>query len=284
MRSDGPDPGCFNVGPRLRLRIPPCESDRADYPTDALRKGLTLEYEGADLSEEGVGFGVPILKRSNLESVFPGSCYASFPDHDRRHVSVLYDMNLVERLSPRGSPLLKGRIANSFKEVAALLHRSYPPVRRALTGLSNVLRKSFGIKTVFERGKSAGIVAMQYAFDPESCAVEIAMDASGLRREGLAEIVIMNEQGASFFTEYADSDGHSLHAAEIGSWSPVGAEEAFFRDPRSGVRFCLRRPRGARLYRGRELVGDRLAWSGFGYILPPGTLEFRYRVFFGESP
>jgi hypothetical protein len=54
--------------------------------------------------------------------------------------------------------------------------------------------------------------------------------------------------------------------------------------PAHGLVFSLRQVEGARLYRGRELVGSRLAWSGFGYVLPPGIESFRYEISVGRSP
>ena len=33
-----------------------------------------------------------------------------------------------------------------------------------------------------------------------------------------------------------------------------------------------------RLYRGREVVGGRLAWAGFGYSLRPGPPRFTYTL------
>jgi len=43
-----------------------------EYPTAAIQKGLIMIYEGQELCEEAVGFGVPILKRG-LQAIFPGA-------------------------------------------------------------------------------------------------------------------------------------------------------------------------------------------------------------------
>jgi hypothetical protein len=42
------------------------------------------------------------------------------------------------------------------------------------------------------------------------------------------------------------------------------------------VAFSLAQADGATLHRGRELIGSRLAWSGFGYSLPPILSRFAY--------
>jgi len=36
--------------------------------------------------------------------------------------------------------------------------------------------------------------------------------------------------------------------------------------------------KGARLFRGRELVSSRLAWAGFGYSFPPSIKRFVYEL------
>ena len=56
------------------------------------------------------------------------------------------------------------------------------------------------------------------------------------------------------------------------------AAEASFASSAADVVFTLRRVPGARLYRGRELIGSRLAWSGFGYVLPPTAARFAYDI------
>jgi hypothetical protein len=78
----------------------------------------------------------------------------------------------------------------------------------------------------------------------------------------------MNEQGAHYFDRYQDSDGISAVGKEIGIWDQVGAANATFVDLDHQISFSLPQVDGANLYRGRELIGRRLAWSGFGYSFP----------------
>ena len=69
----------FELGDGLTLAVtqPSGAGERPDpgggpYPTSGLQKGLLLLETGQELSSEGVGFGVPVLKRGP-RAVFPGS-------------------------------------------------------------------------------------------------------------------------------------------------------------------------------------------------------------------
>ena len=53
------------------LQIGDEPGDARDYPTARLQKGMLLLDAGESLAEEGVGFGVPVLKRG-ARTVFPG--------------------------------------------------------------------------------------------------------------------------------------------------------------------------------------------------------------------
>lgn len=55
----------------ISLQIAAGTNHDASYPTGKMQKGWVLFCDGQDLSEEAVGFGVPILKRG-LQTVFPG--------------------------------------------------------------------------------------------------------------------------------------------------------------------------------------------------------------------
>ena len=75
------------------------------------------------------------------------------------------------------------------------------------------------------------------------------------------------------FDRYRDTSGISLQGDEIGCWDEVNAEEAWFESSTRQIAFRLGQVKGARLFRGRELIGSRLAWAGFGYSFPPSIRE-----------
>jgi hypothetical protein len=285
MREERPPrPGSFffEVRPGLRLRIGCTGQAPSGYPTDSLAKGLTLECNGIDLSEEGVGFGVPVIKLGRV-AVFPGAARETFRDPARQLFCVEYVMDLRELLAMPGLSLMRNRPANFLKEIAGELHRAYPWARAALDAVSRRARRSIGIRTIFRRGRRVGVVRVEYRFDPARRELRMAVDSSGIQAANPAEVILMNEQGANYFDLYADSDGALLSGREICAWAPVAAARARFIDAAHDVGFAARKAPGARLYRGRELAPGRLAWAGFAYRVLPGRELFHCSVVVGGA-
>jgi hypothetical protein len=118
-------------------------------------------------------------------------------------------------------------------------------------------------------------VKVTYSVERETGKVFVEMDTSDLP-SGITEVVVMNEQGASHFDMYQDASGISLSGEEIGCWDNVTALEASFESSIHHVAFRLGNIKGAQLFRGRELIDDRLDWAGFGYSYPPSMKTFQY--------
>jgi hypothetical protein len=270
------------------------EADGADdYPTARLQKGLLLVDAGESLAEEGVGFGVPILKRG-VHTVFPGYVDVTCRrDGSTWEVTATYRMDLVERLARSrglnepevagaGGRLMQSRALNAAKDSLAALHRRVPRLRGPLTATSAALRRAFGWVTTYEETASCGAVAVTHVVRPGGDAAEarvgVTVGLAGLTAAGITEVVVMNEQGARHFDRYEDADGADLRGADIGTWQEVGAARASFVSTGHRVAFSLGQASAARLYRGRELVGSRLAWAGFGYSLPPSRRSFGYEL------
>lgn len=262
----------------LALRIADEPAGEAPYPTRRLQKGLLLFARGEDLAEEGVGFGVPVLKRG-VQTIFPGTMKLAWEDDGaERQVTAVFGMDLVERLAgAEGVPVQSGALY-AVKDSLAALHRRSPALRGLLTATSNTVRRALRWETTFEAIEPVGHVIVRFTVRGAEGVVDVAVDLRGLRKDGLTEVVVMNEQGARRFDRYRDADGVALDGHLIGAWHEVRAAEARFVDTGDGVAFSLRQAPGARLFRGRELIGTRLAWSGFGYSLPPSLEGFAYDV------
>lgn len=254
------------------------------YPTARLKKGLLLADGGQELAEEGVGFGVPVVKRG-AATVFPGTRELSWSRRGAAwEMRASFGLDLVERLMTPDGASLRSRPLYAAKDTLAALHRRIPALRGPLTAASSHLRATFDWVTTYEPVASAGVVAVTSTFPGHGDVIAVDVDLSGLLGAGLTEIVVMNEQGARHFDRYHDEDGIELEGRRIEPWREVTAEEATFAGSAHDVAFSLRRLNGALLFAGRELVGTRLAWSGFGYSLPPATRRFAYDITIAREP
>jgi len=262
----------------LSLRVGALTVGGKEYPTTQLQKGLILLQDGQELAEEGVGFGVPVLKQG-MRTIFPGHVELTA---QRRgsiwELTAVFRLNLEERIATPGRASVKSKPLYIVKNSLAALIRRFPRLRGLLTAASNGLRRTLGWETTFEDAGFCATVKMIYTVDSQTGKVNIEVDASGLPTDSITEVVVMNEQGAHHFDRYLDSGGTFLRGKEIGCWDEVTAEEASFISTPHRVAFTLGQVKGARLFRGRELIGSRLAWSGFGYSFPPIVERFSYAV------
>jgi hypothetical protein len=232
---------------------------------------------GHDLSEEGVGLGVPVLKRG-LQTVFPGGMELDVKTEGGVwQATATYCMDLVERLTARGGDVVRPRSVYAAKDALAAVHRRVPALRRPLTATSNAMRRRLGWQTVYEPVERVATIPVTYTVRSGEDVVSIAADLTGVPAS-VTEIVLMNELGAGPFDWYQDSSGASLTGAAIGTWDEVSAATACFASSRGGPAFTLSRVPGARLLRGREAVAGRLAWAGFGYSMRPGAPLLAYEV------
>lgn len=268
----------FPLSSETCLKIGPIAKDGETYPTSRLQKGLILIANGQELVEEGVGFGVPVLK-FGVKTIFPGAIeLADLNGSQDQEVTAVYRMNLEERLTGQNLRSVQSQSLYRIKNHLADVYRHFPATRRALTALSNVLRRGFGWQTTFEEAGCDYTVKVYYHVDRQAGIISVDVDTADLPQNEMTEVVVMNEQGARYFDTYSDSSGAFLHGEAIGSWDEVTAESASFLNHTHRLAFTLQRISRARLFRGRELIGSRLAWSGFGYCLSPTRQHFSYRL------
>jgi len=278
------------IPPRVRIEMPlgiclhikDPEIEQRDYPACRIQKGLVLVHENKDLSEEGIGFAVPVLKFGH-ETIFPGNaCVTTDKDSDKSVVRIDYDMNLVERMMVKSSTRIDSEAFYRIKECFSWLHRKYPQLRGILVRSSNSLRRTCDIETRFEKIVCAGIVSVVNTVNTKKGTIHVGVDISNVKKEGCTEVNIMNEQGANHFDRYCDSNGLFLKGNAIGTWDEIFADEASFIDSCDNIVFTLKQVKGARVIRGRELVEGRLAWSGLAYGLPQDINNFVYEIRIGR--
>jgi hypothetical protein len=262
----------------ISLQIGDPEIERGDYPACRIQKGLVLVHENRDLSEEGVGFAVPVFKFGH-ETIFPGNaCVTTKKDGDISVVKIDYDMNLVERMVVKNSKRIDSEAFYKIKECFSWLHRKYPLLRAILVRSSNSLRRNCALETRFENIASAGIVNIVNTINTKKGIIHVDVDISNVKKKGCTEVNIMNELGANHFDRYSDSNGLFLKGNALGTWDEIFADEASFIDPNDNIAVTLKQVKGARMFRGRELVKNRLAWSGLAYKLSGDIINFAYDI------
>jgi hypothetical protein len=249
-----------------------------NFPSRRIQKGLILCRKDQDLSEEGVGFGMPVLKLG-AESIFPGSWKMSAERCDSHTmVKAEYTMNLVARMS-LGDNVIKNHLFCLACNLFSRIHRDQPQLRGRMSNLSGILRQSLGLKDAFCEISSPGSVSAAYLIAGSK--VDVFLKFPPI--DGCTEKIVLNELGANWFDTYMDSDGCVLKGNEIGSWDEIHADEATFLDQADELSFTLKKVDGARMFRGRELVPGRLAWSGLAYVLPPQRDELAYSITIGRT-
>jgi len=266
----------FPLSSNVSLTLAPVTRNGAPYPTSQLQKGLILVSDGQELAEEGVGFGVPLLK-FGLKSIFPGAIELA-DWKESQEITVVYHLNLEERLTSRNRRSLQSASLYRIKHRLEDIYRRFPVTRQLLITLSNVLRWGFSWQNIFEFAGCDYPLRVHYTVDSQMGNIVADLDFSKLPEHGLTEAVVMNEQGAHHFDSYADSNGVILQGRAIGSWEEVTAQRASFLSRGHKLAFTLPQVEGGRLFRGRELIGSRLAWAGFGYSFPPTSQQVSYTL------
>lgn len=202
----------------------------------------------------------------------------------RRASSPRYKLDLEEKIARPGSGSINNRLIYASKNMLAGMIRGLPVVRRLLTNTSNLLRSTFGWQTTYEPAGYSTYVTLTYTIDAGAGTLLAELMSVDSIPDGITEIILMNEQGAHHFDLYQDAEGVMLHGDEIGCWNEVTAARAAFMSSSKQISFSLPQVKGARLFLGRELIGSRLAWSGFGYTFPPSLNQFRYEVTIKRLP
>ena len=261
----------------LSLVFAEAPSEGGPYATSRLQRGLLLLDGETPLAEEAVGFGVPVLKLG-LQTLFPGEAEVDWrQDGSERYIEARFILNRAERLSRRTDGIVGTRLFYAVKDLLAASIRRMPASRSPLTAASSRLRQIFGWETAYtDAGIEVG-VAVTYSIDTSTGKMRVQLDCRDLPAN-VTEVVLMHEQGAQAFDAYQDSSGLRLLRDQIGCWDEVRASDAGFESQLHKVTFKLSNTAGARLFRGRELIGTRLSWAGFGYSFDPARGSVQPRI------
>lgn len=241
-----------------------------------LQKGLLLVVDGMELVGEGTGFGVPIVKYEDSTYFSQDATIFLTKDSDSISIVKSFEISSISKKRLGKGVFLNDGFYNFLHKYFERVYLSWKNFRHAFDKIME-LRKLLKINTQFVEGENKGQIDVHYKFF--TSLIKIDIDFGKLSREGIKEILILNEQDSTFFRYYFDTDGCQLLDNQIGAWEKVKAKRASFSDLKKKIVFTLQNVNGAQLYRGREQVKKRFSWSGFTYSLPHNVSQFNYSIF-----
>ena len=263
----------FKAKKGLALRIYP-DNRPQNLEIAALQKGLVLVVDGSELIEEGAGFGVPIVRYS--DTTFFSRAAIVYVEEQGENSAVITKVFLLDSIS-------KKRVHGAFinDNLYSVFHKTF---EKAYLRRGNMrlffdwvmrFRRTIGVETYFTRVSPKGKVTVRYHCFPDY--IKVCVNFSEVDMTSCREILILNEQGATFFKKYRGGN-EVLYDKKVGAWTRVDEEHAEFSDLREHISFSLEKIDGATLYRGWEQVEGRFSWAGMTYALSPKTLVFNYTI------
>ena len=269
-----PSPFTVQVDNFLSVRLYQ-DSRPACLETAPLQKGLVLVLNGNELVEEGMGFGVPVVKykdktyfSSSANSLVKKSVYSSA-------LVKSFVLDTVSRKRIGNGFYVDDKLYHFLHRAFELLYLKYPSLARSFNRIME-LRRTFKIQTEFRRVKPRGKIIFEYCCTPKE--ILIKTELSLLELDRCREILILNEQGSSFFRRYADSSGLVLFDQKIGAWTEVTADTASLSDSKQTLEFAVKSKSASALFRGWEKTRNRFSWGGLAYRLPPRNSTFCYSI------
>lgn len=274
LQSINQNPITVNLTDRLSVRLyKDCRPNCLE--TGALQKGLVLMLDGRELIEEGVGFGVPIVKYADK------TFFSSTADVSMEKIGSACTLTKVFTLDTVSlkkfgqttyiddglySPLRK-----TFQRLY-LKHKKLAPVFNKVMELRDLAN----IKTEFITVKPRGTVTINYHCKPDT--INIQADFSKVALNKCREVLVLNEQGSTIFQKYTDSSGLNLLGRKIGAWETVAADQAALQSAKGQISFSLQNDKDARLFRGWERTRKRFSWAGLSYSMRPNNGTFEYSI------
>jgi hypothetical protein len=174
--------------------------------TSSLQKGMILTFDGREIVDEGMGFGVPVIKyRDNMYY----SKDANMIRSDKKNVvRKIFRMNGIERVRVGKlrkiefpSPAMRFLAGASMRFLAGA-YTSSNFFGKKIAQVDQALRKHADIETEFVAVKERGEVSVTYEIS--SHRIHVECDLTHLEKDTLQKIFILNEQGSSFFRQYSD--------------------------------------------------------------------------------
>ncbi len=243
--------------------------------TGSLQKGLVLQLNGNELIEEGIGFGVPIVKYLD-KTFFSSTADISIQKNDSNlTLTKVFTLDTVSRKKFGQTTYIDDDLYSPLRKTFQILylkHKKLTPVFNKIMEL----RDCANIKTEFVKVQPRGTVTVTYQC--KSDGINVQADFSKLSLNNCHEVLVLNEQGSSIFQKYVDSSSSMLFGTKIGAWETVTAKQASLLSTNDQIAFSVQNKKGTTLFRGWEHTKKRFSWAGLSYSMRPNNGIFDYSI------
>ena len=244
--ADAMEPVTLQLTDRLSVRI--YEDCRPNcLETGALQKGLVLMFDGIELIEEGVGFGVPIVKYED-KTFFSSTAEVSTRKVGSEYIlTKVYTLDTVSLKKFGQTSYIDDGLYSPLRKTFQMLYLKH----KKLTPIFNKvmeLRDLANIKTEFVVVKPRGTITVTYDCQPK--AIHIQADFSKVELNKCREILMLNEQGSGTFQKYTDSNRSNLLGSKIGAWEKITAKQASLMSVNGQISFSLQNGGGVIIFQG----------------------------------
>jgi hypothetical protein len=242
-----------------------------------LARGLLIEINGQNITQEGMGIGSPAL-RTPRATHFSRQCRTERSDPGAIVKRFLIDSRMAWTWKERVSPVI-----SLWAEKATSLYMQLPFLQNRLMAHVPPLRERWQIHPVFV--SEPPIAEARFVYTVSLSHIDVACHIRPLQGV-LPRVCLFNELGADYFTA-SWRDGEVLPPPR--GWERITGRspDAWLYDPVHGLRFRIRNVTTgsevhSRVYWGRERSGD-LCWAGFGIELDATrsgipAMDVQYRV------
>ncbi len=254
----------------LSLEMPIVETECFNL-TKNLQKGLVIKSGRDFLCEEGMGFGVPVIVKDLYTYLSYSALEEKIPYKQTEILKKTFYFDAIKRIKLRGKEI-ENTFYYNWIELRGLAYKKIKPLQKLLRIWSKS-QKQMGFEFFFKKIEPLTKITVYYHIGSKP--LQIKVDLSEYKKiKNNSKVFILNEQGASNFTIYKDSDGNILENNKIGGWNEVRADKACFYKSDRRIGFCLKNLEKVKLYRGWEYVPDDLSWSGLIYDLGDYKMPF----------
>ena len=202
-----PSENVYTVPISSRLSVRLYSDCRPNYlETSPLQKGLVLLHDGRELIEEGVGFGVPVVKYED-KTFFSSKAKVTVEKNNSGYLlTKIFVLDTISLKKLGSASYINNKLYSTARKAFELLYLKhkhlYPIFSEAME-----IRDLFGIKTEFRTVKPRGTITVTYRCQPDAIKIHAGLSNIALNR--CKEILLLNEQGSSIFKTYIDNTGRN---------------------------------------------------------------------------